>query len=103
MNHSQWGVAATNRIVYEYKHERDEKRIGSCKWLPSDGDMCLCVGHSGDRFHQYLALRQREDGLWQSAGQFGAYGFWDKVAELDERNFFLAQAGEPVPMQPPST
>ena len=100
MGPSAWGSGATNRTIYRYDHARDKHRMGHCAWLPKDGDLCLCVGHSGDCFHDYVALRQGDDGKWTKAGEFGAYFFGEKVGELCKRDFHLAQAGEPIEMTP---
>ncbi|MBK6616515.1 hypothetical protein [Ottowia sp.] len=67
--------------------------MGSCKWLPRSGDICVCVGHSGDYFHDYVALRPSEGGLWVVAGEFSAYGFGAKLGVLEKKAFHLAQAG----------
>lgn len=58
--------------------------------------ICVCVGHAGDYFHDYVAIRKSDDGMWRKVGRFGAYWFGEKVADLDERSFYLVQAGEPI-------
>ena len=92
----KWGTGATNGIIYRYDHARDKCRIGNCEWLPEDGDLCLCVGHSGDYFHDYIALRKYGDGKMIKFGEFGAYPFGVEIGKLDKRSFHLVQAGEPI-------
>lgn len=93
-----WGVAAQNGEVYRYIPLRDEHRLGHCEWLPQAGDLCVCVGHSGDCFHSFVALRPNDGGGWRVVGEFGAYGFGAKLAVLAKREFHLAQAGEVIEM-----
>lgn len=95
-----WGVAANNCEVFRYIPLRDEHRLGHCEWLPQASDLCVCVGHSGDCFHSFVALRPVEGGRWRVVGEFGAYGFGAKLAVLDKRAFHLAQAGEAIDMPP---
>lgn len=98
MRERPWGVAARNGEVVRYIPLRDQDRMGHCDWLPKAGDLCVCVGHSGDCFHSYVALRQTDGGGWRVVGEFGAYGFGAKLAVLGKREFHLAQAGEEIVM-----
>lgn len=94
-----WGVSAKNGELYRYDRVKDKGLIGHCTWKPKDGDICVCTGHSGDYFHDYIALRKSADGLYRMVGKFGAYRFGQKVGQIKERDFFLAQAGEPVTLE----
>jgi hypothetical protein len=93
---SHWGGGAAERDLVQYSDERHRDRMGHCKWFPSDGDFCVCVKHSGDCFYSYMAIRKEEDGTWRKIGDFGAYVFGEKIGKIDEREFFLLQAGELV-------
>lgn len=93
---SSWGIAAQNRIAYRYDHAKHKHLMGYCKWLPKDGDVCVCTGHSGDCFHNYFAMRRGNDGLWRMVGTFGAYGFGEPLGEIENRAYHLLQAGEAV-------
>lgn len=85
--------------VYRYDDNKHKRRMGSCKWLPSDGDLCIRVKDSGDCFHSYVAIRECEDGKWQKVGEFGAYVFGEAIIKLEDRQFHLACAGEPILLQ----
>lgn len=82
--------------VYKYIDKEHKHRMGHCEWLPSDGDLCVCIGHSGDCFNDYVAMRKQSDGTYLKVGEFGAYNFGVPCGKLDERNFHLLQAGEPI-------
>ena len=82
--------------IYRYNDADHKHRMGSCKWLPKDGDLCLRVRDSGDCFHDYIALRETTAGQWGKVGEFGAYIFGEAVRKLDERTFHLACAGDPI-------
>ena len=92
----KWRIGATNGIIYRYDHDRDKCRMGNCEWLPKDGDLCLCIGHSGDYFHDYVVLIKSEDGRMVKSGEFSAYSFGVEVGKLCKRSFHLVQAGEPI-------
>lgn len=53
-------------------------------------------GRSGDYFHDYVAMRKGEDGLWRRVGEFGAYVFGESLGKMPDREFHLMMAGEPV-------
>lgn len=96
MMHRPWGHGAVLRQCYEYRDEH-KNRMGSCDWLPSNGDICIATEHSGDHFYTYVAMRKHTDGKWVRVGKFGAYVFGTAIGKsLDERTFHLACAGEPV-------
>lgn len=82
--------------VYRYNDADHKHRMGHCGWLPKDGDLCLRVRDSGDCFHDYVSLRETKAGKWEKVGEFGAYVFGDVVCKLDDRQFHLACAGEPI-------
>lgn len=102
MRGRQWGGGAELRRLYEYSDD-DRSRMGHCDWLPSNGDLCLCVEHSGDCFFTYVALRKQGDGKWRRAGKFGAYVFGTPCGVLPERTFHLACAGEAVELRTETT
>lgn len=90
----RWGAAGGEQHVFAYKG--DGHRVGHCPWRPSDGDYCVRVKHSGDYFHDYVAMRKGEDGLWRRVGEFGAYVFGESLGKMPDREFHLMMAGEPV-------
>lgn len=92
----KWNAGNQSRAVYRYDHQEHEHRMGSCDWLPNDGDLCVCVQPSGDYFDDYVAMRQREDGMYEKVGEFGAYAFGEPCARLEKRDFYLLLAGEPI-------
>lgn len=97
MRNRPWGGGGGKKYIYPYDHERDKNRMGSCKWLPKDGDLCVCTGHSGDCFSDYFAIRKiKKTGLFKMVGQFGAYNFSEQSGKLSDRIFHLLQAGESV-------
>lgn len=93
----KWGAGGVNKGVYLYIDEDHKHRMGSCEWLPKDGDLCVCVEHAGDCFSDYVAMRKQENGDYKMIGEFGAYNFGEKISELSNRNFHLLQAGESIP------
>lgn len=82
-------------LIYRYDKADSECRLGDCDWLPDDQDICLCVAHSGDCFHTYIALRPTANGFVKH-GKFGAYGLGEPIGRVDERSLHLAQAGEAI-------
>lgn len=93
-----WRKGGRIGSVYKYVDKEHNHRIGSCDWLPEDGDLCLCVGHSGDCFSSYVAMREVEGGL-KKVGKFGAYVFGESLGYLEVRDFHLVQAGEIITLQ----
>jgi len=91
----QWGGRGGHQNVYRYT-AKDRNRMGHCDWLPEDGDLCIRTQDAGDHFHNYVAIRQREDGMWVKCGKFGAYEFGKVIFKLQERDFHLALAGEAI-------
>lgn len=89
---SEWGQGASIGTIYLYNNKLDEGRIGHCQFKPADGDLCLCVEHSGDYFYDYIAIR-RSGRKWKAAGRFGAYVFGQSIAKTNERQFCLLQEG----------
>lgn len=92
----RWNKGNNKREVYLYNDSEHKNRMGSCEWLPSDGDLCVCIEPSGDCFDRYVAMRKQPDGSYQKVGKFGAYAFGDSCGELPEREFHLLQAGENI-------
>jgi hypothetical protein len=91
----QWGGRGGHQNVYRYT-AKDRNCMGHCDWLPEDGDLCIRTQDAGDHFHNYVAIRQREDGMWVKCGKFGAYEFGEAIFKLEERDFHLALAGEAI-------
>lgn len=89
----KWGGGAEIGRLYEYR-DTDKDRMGSCKWLPSPGDLCLCVAHSGDCFFDYIAIRKQKDGRYKKVGGFGAYCFGKARRKPSFRKRYLLLAGE---------
>ena len=87
MGRRAWTSGANIGTIYHYDHAQDADRIGHCAWLPNDGDLCLCVEHSGDSFYDYFALRLNDNGKLTKVGEFGAYVFGRKVGKLEKRQF----------------
>lgn len=81
-------VCASN--VVRYSEARDRRRMGACKWLPSDGDLCVCIALSGDCFYRYVAVRKGDDGIYRKVGAFGAYFFGEGVRNIDTDWFLIA-------------
>lgn len=94
-----WRNGNTARHIYRYNHEEHEHRIGHCPWRPEDGDLCVCIEAAGDCFDNYVAMRQRDDGMYEVVGEFGAYIFGESCGELSKRDFHLLQAGEPISVE----
>ena len=90
-----WGSAADEREVVIYNHAEDENRIGNCRG-PKDKDICVCVGHSGDYFHDYIILRVTKNGTYKKAMRFGAYGFGKTLGKINQKDFYLLLAGEEI-------
>ena len=90
-----WRGRGGHRQVFIYRDE-DKNRMGHCRWLPQDGDLCVRTEDAGDCFHKYVAIRQKEDNRFVKVGDFGAYVFGKPLFTLDERTFHLVCAGEPV-------
>jgi len=95
----RWNSGNEIMGVYEYKDSEHSRRMGHCEFLPSDGDLCVCVSHSGDCFNNYIAIRKQPCGGYKSIGEFGAYVFGDKSFNLKSREFYLLQAGETVNLE----
>lgn len=96
MRNRPWGTGGTTKAVYKYDHERDQNRMGSCNWLPKDGDLCVCTQHAGDYFSDYFAVREQKLGGFKMVGKFGAYNFSEQCGTLSDKIFHLLQAGEVV-------
>lgn len=93
--HRPWGQGGDIRGIYKYDHNRDENRMSHRGWLPKDGDLCVCIAHSGDYFSNYIVMKKtKERGKVRMVGKFGAYNFGKKVGTLRKKNFHLLQAGE---------
>ena len=91
-----WGTGANIQTIYKYISQNDADRMGNCKRLPKEGDLCLCVDHSGDCFYDYYVIRKGKDNKWGIVFKFGAYYFGKKVKTLTERNFHLLLAKERI-------
>ena len=92
-----WGRDGDIRGIYKYSHDRDGNRIGHCNWLPKDGDLCICIAHSGDYFSDYVVMRKvKGNGKVRMVGKFGAYNFGKRIGTLRKKNFHLLQAGEAI-------
>lgn len=96
MMYRRWGAGGTKKAIYKYSDKEHKHRMGSCDWLPKDGDLCICVGHSGDCFSDYVAMRKTAKGTYEMVGKFGAYNFGKPVGELSDRDYHLLQAGEEI-------
>ncbi len=92
----RWGVGNAQKNIYKYSDAEHKNRMGCCEWLPEDGDLCVCVAHSGDYFNNYAAMRIQENGAYKMVGEFGAYCFGESIGELSKRDFHLLQAGEEI-------
>lgn len=96
---NQRNFVPTITAIYKY-NARDKDRIGKANIkTPNDGDMCLCIGHAGNGFYNYIAIKEDGNGNWLECGEFGARCFGEEVARLDKRSFYLVQAGEPIKFQ----
>lgn len=94
----EWGGGQEVGTVYLLSVE-DNKRFGS-HWFAGrikDGDVALCVEHTGDCFYDYKLLLVFANGLEiakDSPGLCG-YGLGRRVAgELSAREYHLLMAGE---------
>lgn len=96
MGRGAWGQGNTIRSIYRYDDHTHKRRMGCCDWLPSDGDLCVCISHTGDCFNDYFAVRKQEDGKYKIVGKFGAYVFGRDIGTLTERDFHLLLAGESI-------
>ena len=99
MINKSWRSVASNKNIYLYINKSEEDRKGNNKFFPMDGDFCLCVGHSGDCFHDYIALKKLGNGKYKMYGKYGAYGSGNKICEIDNRTYHLLQAGEEVEIE----
>lgn len=90
-----WGCPGGIGNVYLFT-DADQLRVGNCDWRPSPGDLCVRIQHSGDCFHDYVALRKRRDGRYKRVGSFSAYAFGRALTKLSGRKLGMACAGVPV-------
>ena len=82
--------------IYEFRNE-DLGRIGSCDFVPEEGDLCLCTEHSGDCFNNYIAYRfiAKEDACcwpewgYEEVGRFGAFKFGNKREGYEQKTFLV--------------
>ena len=83
--------------VYKYIESEHRHRIGDCK-PPNDGELCLCVVHSGDCFNSYYPLTEGDDGSFRADldRKFGAYVFGYLEGKFSDRDYHLLCAGEKV-------
>lgn len=93
-----WSGGSSDRSVYLYIDE-DRERMGHCDWLPKNGDLCVCLEHSGDCFYDYMAVRKTDDEKYEKVGEFGAYNFGEKLGTLTKRCFHLLCAEEKVELE----
>jgi len=91
-----WGNGNSIRGIYRYYDEKHKRRMGSCSWLPKDGDLCLCTGHTGDYFNDYVALKKTKGGKYQKHHRFGAYTFGKRLMYIPEKKFHLLLGGMKV-------
>lgn len=75
---------------------KNKNRLGDCKWLPKDGDIVLCVKHSGDCFNDYRVLRKQDHATWKLVEEFSAYAFGTIMMTVIDCKYHLLMAGEPV-------
>lgn len=104
MGPSCWGHGAKIGAVYRYSHADHACRMGHNERQPGNGDLCLCVRHSGDCFYDYAVLRF-DHGQWTVEFKFGAYAFGTPELELSTRAVHLLLAGEGLEslgLEPPS-
>jgi hypothetical protein len=76
-----WGSGAEIGALYRIRPE-DFGRVGCC-WMAGrlkDGDLVLCVAHSGDCFFDYILIYEYANGIEGIPGSsFGAYTLGSKV------------------------
>lgn len=96
----RWNPGNKKKHIYRYVHDLHKNRIGNCNWKPMDGDLCLCIDHTGDCFNDYLVIRKQSDGRYMGVGEFGAYAFGTSCGSLDTKTFHVVQAGYKIDFIP---
>lgn len=94
-----WTPGNRSQSLYRYCDKEHQDRMGYCKYLPNDGDLCLCVGHTGDCFDDYVVLWVDDDGLYSVLYEFSAYKFGEEICNLSNRAFHLLLAGESLALE----
>ncbi len=93
---SRWGGGAIVGALYRLA-EIDNDRLGNC-WMAGrikNGDLALCVQHSGDCFYDYILVKELGNGLRGLPGAaFGAYTCGEFQKEVPNRVYHLLAAGE---------
>ena len=75
---------------------KDNDRLGYAQGVVlKDGDLALCIAHSGDWFNSYRLLKKSKDGKFKLGKLFGAYECGEAV-KITSRTFHLLMAGEVV-------
>jgi hypothetical protein len=91
-----WGQGASIGSIYKVSPD-DFSRVGNC-WMKGrlkDGDLILCIEHSGDHFFDYVLIIPYANGMRAALGsQFGAYTLGEEIKNLPSRDFHLLMAGE---------
>lgn len=97
-----WRQGGKIGSIYKYIKKRHHAALGYCKWIPEDGDLCLCIEHSGDCFSDYVVIRENPSCFFQRVGEctnvrgegdFGAYNFGKPIYKVTTREMHLLIAG----------
>lgn len=96
---SPWSPGNKPQSLYRYYDEEHQDRMGCCKYLPSDGDLCLCLTPVEDCFDDYVVLWVDDDGLYSVLYEFSAYKFGEEICNLSNRAFHLLLAGETIALE----
>ena len=94
-----WRSGCSIGSLYVFANKFDLERIGDC-WMNGRvkiGDITMCIGHSGDCFHNFILLKHGVNfikGIPES--KFGAYNFGVEIKSWcpTMREFHLLCAGE---------
>ncbi|MEE8577293.1 MAG: hypothetical protein V3T31_08550 [candidate division Zixibacteria bacterium] len=98
----KWGGGQSIGVIYILS-EADNDRFGS-HWFKGrikDGDVVLCVAHTGDCFYDYKLIKVYGNGLevLDDSPRMCGYGLGiESEGELTSREFHLLMAGEFVKM-----